>query len=190
MYHSPRMYEFMIKLAHRKTFDARIRTIMGFIGNTDVLELGCGTATIETYLPKGTYLGVDMNERFVRYAQKQGRNAVWGDINHFKNYITCDVTVLLMDILHHIPNYGELVNELLKQNIRQIIICEPYDLPESRIHSSKLLNRLFDADGINSQVKWLNKTELLSFYKAYHASDVVELSDSIIAQIEVNKPWK
>jgi SAM-dependent methyltransferase len=183
MYHSPMVYDIMIRLAHRRTFHDRIQTILKLIGNSDVLELGCGTATIEPYLPKNSYLGVDMNKRFVKYAQSRSRNVVYGDINFFENYIASDVTVLLMDILHHLPNNEEMIKGLLKQNIKQIVICEPFNLPDNKLHSSKFLNRLFDADGINESVKWFNKEELLLFYKKHNATDIIILSDCIIAKI-------
>jgi len=188
MYHSPMVYELLIKFCHYEVYDQRIDAIRNFIGTSSVLELGCGTARMQDHLPGVSYLGIDKNKKFISYAQRKKRNAVYDDIMNFQKYLGKEYSsVLLMDVLHHIPEPGTLIEELMRSKIRNIIICEPYNQPESRLHSSKMLNRLFDADGINDSVDWFDRDMLLSFYKKYGAKDFVELKNAIITQIPCNK---
>ena len=51
MYHSPMMYELLIKLSHYEVYDQRIEAVRNFIDTSSVLELGCGTARIQDHLP-------------------------------------------------------------------------------------------------------------------------------------------
>ena len=182
------VYELLIKFCHYEVYDQRIDAIRNFIGTSSVLELGCGTARMQDHLPGVSYLGIDKNKKFISYAQRKKRNAVYDDIMNFQKYLGKEYSsVLLMDVLHHIPEPGTLIEELMRSKIRNIIICEPYNQPESRLHSSKMLNRLFDADGINDSVDWFDRDMLLSFYKKYGAKDFVELKNAIITQIPCNK---
>jgi len=188
MYHSPMVYELLIKFCHYEVYDQRIEALRNFIGTSSVLELGCGTARMQDHLPGVSYLGIDKNKNFISYAQKKKRNAVYDDIMNFQKYLNNDYSnILLMDVLHHIPEPGKLIDELMRSRISNIIICEPYNQPESRLHSSKLLNRLFDADGINDSVDWFDRDMLLSFYKKYGANEFVELKNAIITRIPCNK---
>ena len=182
------VYELLIKFCHYEVYDQRIDAIRNFIGPSSVLELGCGTARMQEHLPGVSYLGIDKNKKFISYAQRKNRNAVYDDIMNFQNYLDDEYSsVLLMDVLHHIPEPGTLIEELMGSKITNIVICEPYNQPDSRLHSSKLLNRLFDADGINDSVDWFDRDMLLSFYKKYGASEFVELKNAIITRIPCNK---
>ena len=182
------LYELLIKFCHYEVYDQRIEAVRKFIGTSSVLELGCGTARMQDHLPKVAYLGIDKNKKFISYAQRKKRNAVYDDIMNFQKYLDNEFSsVLLMDVLHHIPEPGTLIEELMRSKISNIIICEPYNQPESRLHSSKMLNRLFDADGINDSVDWFDRDMLLSFYKKYGAKDFVELKNAIITQIPCNQ---
>lgn len=186
LYHSPQLYELMIKLSHYEVYNQRIVAVRNFLGDSPVLELGCGTARIQEHL-QGHYIGIDKNRRFISYAKRMKRNAVYDDISNFKRYLNEDSSVLLMDVLHHIPDPGSLVEALMASGVRQIVICEPYNRPDSRVHSSKLLNRIFDADGINDSVDWFDREKLLSFYKRYGAEEFVELKNAIITRIPCQK---
>ncbi len=185
MYYSPRMYEMMMHVSHRGDLPKRFGAIKGLIGPGRVLELGCGTAFIQDFLDR-PYLGIEKNPRFATYALRKNRNVVVDDIFNYGNYLRKGHnTVLLMDVLHHIPNPAVLLDRLMDSNISQVIICEPYNLPESVIHSSKALNRLFDSDGINDATDWHDRESLIDFYEGYGGVDLTEIRNSIITRIPV-----
>jgi len=185
MYYSPRMYEVMMKISHRSILLKRFCVIRDLVGAGSVLELGCGTAVIQDFLGL-PYLGIEKNPKFVNYALKRNRNVVIDDIFNFGNYLhEREKTILLMDVLHHIPDSGRLMDMLVDSDINQIIVCEPYDLPDSRIHSSRILNRVFDSDGINDATEWHDRENLIEFYKGYGGTDFIELRNSMITRIPV-----
>jgi SAM-dependent methyltransferase len=183
MYYSPRAYELMIRAAHHGVFQKRIEAIKSFIDSGRVLDLGCGTGLIQEYL-NVPYTGLEKNPRFVSYARKRKRNVIEADIHSFKKYVANgDTTVLLVDVLHHIPNPGKLLDIIGASGVKQIVVCEPYDLDEHPLHGNSTINRLLDADGINDSTDWHDRDGLISFYEKHGATEKQEIRNAIIARI-------
>jgi SAM-dependent methyltransferase len=183
MYYSGGAYETMMRLVHRGVFYKRYNAVRSLLGCGPVLDLGCGTGLIQEHL-NNDYLGLEKNPGFVSYAQRKNRNVYEEDIQNFHKYLKGRRdTVLLMDVLHHVPHPGDLIEKIISSGANKIVICEPYNLPEHPIYSNAILNRIFDADGINGPNKWFDRENLIEFYKTYGGKDFIELRNSIITRI-------
>jgi SAM-dependent methyltransferase len=94
------------KGARKKCLDEYIRATAG----QRILDVGCGPGFVLDYLPPVDYVGFDINERYVRYAQ-----AKYGDRGTFHcRYLDFDNAemlgkfdwVLLNGVVHHIDDAG------------------------------------------------------------------------------------
>lgn len=73
-------------------------------GNPSVLDVGCGSGHFSC-ITKGNYVGLDLNVRFIQYAQKKrgGPNKIFrcADVAALVGEQQSSDVVLLVDILHH-----------------------------------------------------------------------------------------
>jgi SAM-dependent methyltransferase len=88
----------------------RIRTLQrwGVLeGNPSVLDIGCGIGQYAA-VTKGPYLGIDLNSRYVRYAEERyagsNRRFRCEDATRLADAGEQYDFVLLVDFLHHIPD--------------------------------------------------------------------------------------
>ena len=171
LYYSPRLFEFIIGMMHPRS---RYEKIAELAGKESILELGCGTGLLNDYV-EGEYLGVDLNKRFIEYAKKRGRNVKLKDIQEIGS-MTQSV-IVLVDILHHLPNHKKFLEKMLKSG-KKVIVCEPFD-------SHSLLTpiaSILDWDGVNnSSHAWFDKKGLKQFYKSKGATEIIENGGSITA---------
>ncbi len=186
MYRSPRFYVFMLKIIRGNDLERRYMEIARIAGNGKVFEAGCGPALLGRYLDSERYAGMDLNERFVRYARRKGYDCVVGDI--FKDeFPEADVGVAV-DILHHItPREKELI-ERMRENFETVIVIEPANAFNVRLPGflRKFWDSVFgDADGINplkNRERWqFTEKELIEYMKDMGAESVHMLGKDVVA---------
>jgi SAM-dependent methyltransferase len=184
LYWSGYGYDAGIKLMHGRSLRLRYRYLSD-LSDESVLDVGCGTGSLVDHLPdKSRYLGIDLNERFIKFAKKKGRNVIKQDALTFDRFSDFDVCVI-MDVLHHIkPHHEEFIERVLRDVRKRVVICEPFDDPgRNRIH--KNLIKIVDYDGTNwTDEEWMDKGSLLKFYEGFNPVIVDEVGQSIVAVYE------
>lgn len=122
----------MIWAVHRKQLKERYQIIANKLENAkSIFEPLCGPVLLPKFLlDKVEYSGFDINENFIRYAQKREYNVLEGDARKDTPYrnITADI-VILVDAMHHIQPYEEqqrVVKRAANIARRKLIICEPF----------------------------------------------------------------
>ncbi len=184
LYWSGYGYTAGIKLLHGRNLRLRYRYLSDLSGES-VLDVGCGTGVLSDHVSRNNYyLGIDLNERSIRFAQKKGRNVMKQDALTFDRFSEFDVCVI-MDLLHHInPHHGEFLERVLRDVRKRVIICEPFDAP-GRNRIMKNLFRIMDYDGTNWQdEEWMDKGSLREFYNSYEPMRVDDVGQSMIAVFE------
>lgn len=180
LYWSGSVYHAGIWLMHGTSLDRRYRYIAGQVGDS-VVDVGCGTGVLANYIPgEKKYLGIDLNERFLKYARKKGRNVMMQNALTFDRYSEYDACVI-MDLLHHInPRHEEFLERVMRDVRKRVIICEPFDVT-GRSPIMKSIVRLIDSDGTNVTEEWMDKRTLYEFYKSFGPKSVVEMGKAMIA---------
>jgi len=179
MYHSPRLYEFVLRRMHGPSLEKRYELIRQRTKGKRVLDVGCGTGMLGEYVDN--YAGIDLNSGFLQYARKKGLDVLKLNVFDVKHYPKADVYVVT-DLLHHVqPNHHDLVADLVKTK-KGLIICEPFDSSESRF--KRILYSFLDFDLINPMFKekWYTKQQLTDFYKdVVKADEIIEMGGDLIA---------
>jgi SAM-dependent methyltransferase len=156
---------------------------MANYGGESVLDVGCGTGVLADYLPDDKYyLGIDLNERFLKFAKKRGKNVMMQDALTFERYSEFDVC-FIMDVLHHInPRHEAFVERVLDEVQKRVVICEPFEVPSHPI--TKKFVRIIDDDGTNQPEDWMDRDTLREFYGQYDPIQINEMGNSMIAVYE------
>ncbi|MHA1531693.1 MAG: class I SAM-dependent methyltransferase [Candidatus Heimdallarchaeota archaeon] len=190
MYQHPRIYDFTIWL--NDPSELMPKTLAKSVEGDSVLDLGCGTASLQTFLPKGIqYIGIDLNEDFLVFADKKNRGTfyrrdVTGDLSDLK----AD-TVVLADILHHVtPNHQKLIENAIKCAQKKVIISACYEKEEGPFKqiSEFIGRRIIDNDGLNEQREgagWLKLDELLQFLETNGATNFQKVLSHIHCEINI-----
>ncbi|NHJ32212.1 MAG: class I SAM-dependent methyltransferase [Asgard group archaeon] len=170
MYQHPRIYDFVIWLNDPSGLIPK--TLAKSVIGKSVLDLGCGTANLQTFLPEEIqYIGVDLNEDFLTFADKKCRGTFFKrDILEELSDLRAD-TVVLSDVLHHVtPNHQKLIENAIKCARKRVIISACYEKEEGPFKqiSEFIGRRIIDNDGLNEQREgagWLKLDELLQFLR-------------------------
>ena len=195
MYRYPKIYNFIVGRIHRESLEKRYSRISSEIGsNAKVLELGCGTALLASYLQTGcSYVGWDLNKVFVKHCNQRGINVIYKNIFDIEYENSYYDVIVICDVLHHImPDHERLVS-LSKEKATKVIISEPArNHRPAKIYRSviHLLHRLFgDYDGINNIEKhflWdYDQEKLIKFYKSMGSQKTHHIGSDIISIIEL-----
>jgi SAM-dependent methyltransferase len=188
MYQHPRIYDFSIWLNDPSRLIPK--TLARSVVGNSVLDLGCGTASLQPLLPKRIeYIGIDLNEVFLAYALRKGRGTFYkkdilGDLSDFK----AD-TVVLSDVLHHVtPNHQILIENAIKCARKRVIISACYEKEDGpfKVLSELIGRRILDNDGLNEQREgagWLKLNELLQFLSKNGASNFQKVLSHIHCEI-------
>jgi len=184
IYKFPWLYERVMKLLHGADLDGRYRKIAEFIGKGTVLDIGCGTGLLAAYLkPRVKYIGIDLNERFLKYAHKKGLDVFKINVLDVKAYPPADYYVIC-DLLHHInPKHQTLLKELCALG-GTLIVCEPFVTSKSKL-KRLLIRAIVDYDFINPprlDLSWHNEQELMDlFKKELKPAEIFKVGGDIIA---------
>jgi SAM-dependent methyltransferase len=192
MYQHPKIYDFSIWINDPNRLIPK--TIAKNVIGNSVLDLGCGTASLQLLLPKGIeYIGIDLNDEFLAFAERKGRGTFYKrniieDLSDFK----AD-SVILSDVLHHVtPNHQKLLTNAIKCARKKVVISACYekeDGPFKRI-SEFIGRKVLDNDGLNEQREgagWLQLEELIHFLSSNGATNFQRVLSHIHCEINITK---
>src|SRR3989344_7046363 len=122
-YWHPSLYRLAMKIIRKKTYIKKYQYLKEEIGERTTLDIGCGDCELARYIKKENYEGWDINQPFVKEAQKRGLNVFLKDV--MKEKIPKKECILFSEVLHHLqPEYKKIVKEAVEK-ADKVIIIEP-----------------------------------------------------------------
>ena len=124
------IYRFMMNLlyggGYKERFNKVIEQIPDLPSNSQILELCFGDTFIADYCKEKGYQwkGIDLNEHFVKTAQKLGYDATCEDIAICKDLPKAKVCIMIGSLYHFHPNTFPMLRKMVEA-ADTIIISEP-----------------------------------------------------------------
>jgi SAM-dependent methyltransferase len=174
IYRSARGYELLMRVLYGRHYAARIRAVADQVpAGASVLELCCGPGTL--YLRHlraraGKYVGLDVNERFVRDLRRRGIDARQMDLADGREPLpAADVAIMQASLYHFLPDAGAIVDRMLAAARDRVIVSEPVrNLATSDLPVVALLGRRAADPGVGGHADRFTEAtldELMARYR-------------------------
>lgn len=160
-----------------KTFKWRHEKLLKNCKISNVLEIGCGYGFYAQVLKEKnikTYFGVDMNEHAIYELEKKGFDGVNGTIEGISDKKYFDL-VALFDVLEHIPNPHDFLNEIKKRVSEDAFLV--FTTPSTSSLLSKISGSRWVSYKIPEHVLLYNNYSLQVLFEEHDISIVKAFSD-------------
>ncbi|MBV9310912.1 MAG: class I SAM-dependent methyltransferase [Solirubrobacterales bacterium] len=130
IYKNPHVYELLMRTLYGRHYVDRMRAVAEQVPQgSSVLELCCGPGTLYNRFLRGktsSYIGVDVNERFVSDLRKDGIDARRIDLADDDQPLPPAETVMMQASLYHfLPHAERVLERMLDAATERVIISEP-----------------------------------------------------------------
>jgi SAM-dependent methyltransferase len=129
IYRSAALYEAVMRLLYGRHYAARQRVIAALIpAGSSVLELCCGPGTLyRRYLAgkRVRYLGLDINDGFVRRVRRSGADAQQWDVRAPDPLPPADYVLMQASLYHFMDDPRPLIERMLATARLRVILAEP-----------------------------------------------------------------
>lgn len=139
VYRSAAGYELVMCLLYGRHYGERLRAVAGEVPpGASVLELCCGPGTLYERHLRGrvrSYIGLDLNDRFVRGLRERGIDARQADLAAGEAALPeADVVLMQASLYHFLPRPESLLERMLAAARDRVIVSEPVrNISTSRI---------------------------------------------------------
>jgi SAM-dependent methyltransferase len=129
IYRSAAGYEVLMRVLYGTHYAERMRAVADQVPEgASVLELCCGPGTM--YLRHlrgraGSYVGVDVNQRFVERLRRRGVDARRLDLRTEDPLPVADVVILHASLYHFLPDAERIVDRMLAAARDRVVVSEP-----------------------------------------------------------------
>jgi hypothetical protein len=130
VYRSARGYELLMRVLYGRHYGDRLRVVAEQVPHgSEVLELCCGPGML--YLRRlhdrvSSYVGLDLNERFVRTLRRRGVDARLLDLRAAEEPLPlADVVIMQASLYHFLPDAAPIVERMLLAARERVVISEP-----------------------------------------------------------------
>lgn len=159
-----------MKLLYGQDYARKYTTVADLIppGKT-VVDLCCGDCVIASRVTEkgGTYIGLDINPRFVSWAKSRGIDArIWDARNG--EIPKADIICIQSSLYHFMPHERELINRMLASAGEMIIIAEP--ISNMTTGGSSFFSRL---------ARWMTKVDGQEFVSRHSKNSFEKLVDDL-----------
>jgi SAM-dependent methyltransferase len=129
VYRSPVGYELVMRALYGRHYAERLRAVADEVPvGSSVLELCCGPGTLYDRFLRArvrSYIGLDVNERFVGALRQRGVDARVTDLARPESLPGADVVVMQASLYHFLPHADRIVDRMLGAAGDRVVISEP-----------------------------------------------------------------
>ena len=155
-YRSPALYELAMLGLYGRHYPSRYRAVADVIpAGSSVLDLCCGPGVLyERYLRQKSvsYLGLDINEKFVAGLTRRGVRAQLWDLRGEAPLPPADCVVMQASLYHFLPDPLPVLGRMMEAARERVVIAEPIrNLSCSKLPLLGALARLLTDPGVGSQ---------------------------------------
>ena len=157
-------YELVMLALYRWHYPGRYQAVADLIpSGADVMELCCGPGILyKRYLrhKQVQYLGLDMNEKFIRNLLRRGIAAERWDLRSDRPLPSAGYVIMQGSLYHFLPDAEGMLTRMLNAARKAVIIAEPIrNLTSSRWPVvARLSSKLTDPGGGTAGNRFVEKT--------------------------------
>lgn len=107
---------------NKKEQKTKMKLASSLIIGDSVLDIGCGTGDLYSYLENVDYIGVDQSSNMLERARERNPSAKFIQKNIYELDLPPVDTVVCLDVLHHLPDLEPAFSILLKQAKKCLIV--------------------------------------------------------------------
>lgn len=172
VYQSHWLYEGAMALLYGRNYRRRHSAIAALIPpNTSVLDVCCGPGTLYSRHLKGrcsSYLGIDINERFIAQVRRRGADGMMGDVAEMPALPVRDYCVMQASLYQFLPTADSIINKLLNSARQSVIVAEPVrNLADSPNRILRWAGRAMTNPGRGACPTRFNSDTLARFFERY-----------------------
>ena len=166
VYRSAYGYELLMRVLYGRNYAARMSVVAELVpAGASVAELCCGPGTLYTRHLRGragSYIGVDVNERFVAALRRRGVDARQLDVaNAAEPLPAADVVIMQASLYHFLPDAAAIVDRMLAVARDRVIVSEPVrNLATSDLPGVALLGRRAADPGVGAHAERFTEATL------------------------------
>jgi SAM-dependent methyltransferase len=130
VYRSALGYELVMRALYGRHYSDRLRAVADEVPDgASVLELCCGPGTLFTSCLRDrvrSYVGLDVNDRFVGALRRRGVDARVSDLSRADLGLPrAEVVVMQASLYHFLPDAAAIVDRMLAAATDRVIVSEP-----------------------------------------------------------------
>lgn len=175
VYRSALGYELVMRALYGRHYAARMAAVAEQVPEgASVLELCCGPATLYRRHLRGragSYVGVDMNERFVAALRRDGIDARRMDLaegDASDQLPPADVAIMQASLYHFLPRPEAILDRMLTAAGDRVIVSEPVrNLATSSLPGVGLLGRRAADPGVGGHADRFTEATLDALMERY-----------------------
>jgi SAM-dependent methyltransferase len=173
VYRSAAGYELLMRVLYGRHYAERMRAVAEEVPDgASVLELCCGPGTM--YLRHlrgraGTYIGVDVNPRFVERLRRRGVDARRLDLSGGSDALpSADVVILQASLYHFLPDAERIIDRMLATAGDRVVVSEPVrNLASSRLPVVGRIGRRAADPGVGGHAQRFTEASLAALMERY-----------------------
>lgn len=173
VYRSAHGYELLMRALYGRHYVDRMRAVAEEVPHgASVLELCCGPGTLyRRFLADraSSYVGLNVNERFVAALQRRGVEARVLDLgNDDEPLPAADVAIMQASLYHFLPDASPVIDRMLAAARGRVVIAEPVrNLASSELPLISLLGRRAADPGVGGHAHRFTEETLAALMTRY-----------------------